>query len=80
MHQTLKRAANRRVVIAAHLSGFGGQCRLANARVCPKGLRELQRSGALLPSVVAKLHQESCEARTKLRREIRDMKLKRVAL
>lgn len=80
MHHTLKRAAARRVVIADHLSGFGGQCRLANARVSRNGLRELQRDGLLLPGAVAKLHKESCEARTKLRREIRDLKLKRVTL
>lgn len=71
MHNALKRAAARRVVIAEHRSGFGGQCRLADAAVSPAGLRELQRKGVLPPNVVASLHRDACRARTSLRREIR---------
>ncbi|MFE2539000.1 hypothetical protein [Actinacidiphila glaucinigra] len=59
------------MVIAEHRSGFGGQCRLASARVRLTEVRELQRAGLLYPSVAADLHRDSCRARTGLRRAIR---------
>lgn len=71
VNQRLRLTAARRIVLAEHRSGFGGQCRLANAAVSLSGLRGLEREGLLLPVVVAKLHREACQARTKLRDEIR---------
>ncbi|WP_125936406.1 hypothetical protein [Streptomyces sp. WAC 06738] len=81
MHNILRRGAARRVVIAEHLSGFGGQCRLASARISLSGLRQLEREhSGITPEMVARWHTDACRARTKLRREIRDRKFKRVTL
>ncbi|WP_208973197.1 hypothetical protein [Streptomyces malaysiensis] len=72
MRQAIRRAAARRVVIAEHRSGFGGQCRLASAAVSLPGLRVMSAEyPAFNAEIVAKWYKDACQARTKLRREIR---------
>ncbi|MFI7083925.1 hypothetical protein ACIBUR_09995 [Streptomyces anulatus] len=72
MSDRLKRAAAQRLVRDEMRGGFGGQCRLASAAVTLPALRKLQRMDDRVTSeTVAKLHREACEARTRIRRVIR---------
>lgn len=74
MHNVIKRAASRRVVITQHRSGFGGQCRLASARMTLPELRAWQHAEPwVTPELVAQWHREACEDRTHIRREILKM-------
>ncbi|MGW3153763.1 hypothetical protein [Streptomyces sp. NPDC001089] len=70
MHDRLKKSAARRQVFAREFNDATGAMILANARLCPAGLRNLEREGTLLPSVVASLVRDRCQARRKIRRMV----------